>query len=73
MGKSEGKMNNVEGVLRKLEDLVETYRYRIEQKEAEQKVTEDSEKWHQLLGYVLGTLRAKWDLQDLISDVKKER
>jgi len=72
MGRSEGKMNNVEEVLRKLEDLVETYRYRIEQKEAVLKVTENSEKRHHLTGYIEGTLRAKWDLQDLISDVKKE-
>jgi len=69
--KGDGKMNNVEEVLRKLEDLVETYRYRIEQKEAELKVTENSEKRHRLTGYVEGTLRAKWDLQDLISEIKK--
>jgi len=55
-----------------LEKWIEKTRHRIERTEEQMNNTSDPERRQFLLGYVIGSLRAKWEIQDLIREIKHE-
>jgi len=63
---------NSEEAIAKLDTLVGSWAMRVRNKEAVISAIRDSDRKSFLLGYIVATLRAKWELEDVLDKIEPE-
>jgi len=60
-----------ENITQALDRLVVSWYTRVRREEELIEAVEDSDKKLFMMGYIVGTLRAKWELQDVIREIEE--